>query len=475
MAITEMSAVEMVAAFKRGALSPLEAARACLAQIERHNETVNAYCLVDAETTLSAAKASEQRYQKNAPLGPVDGVPTAIKDVFLTTGWPTLKGSKTIDPEQPWEVDAPVVAALKRNGFVPLGKTTTPELGWKGVTDSPLCGATNNPWNAARTAGGSSGGSAAAVALGMGPLALGTDAGGSIRIPAAFCGVFGLKPTWSRVPFFPGSPFGFLAHAGPMTWSVSDAALMMNVISAWDSRDSQVLPPDGVDYLTQLDAGVKGWKIAYSADLGYVDVDPQIAAAVAAAAKTFETLGASVDAVDPGFEDPKAAFECLFYSGAANAIRNFTPQQRGKMDPGLVAVAEQAANYSMLDYLGAVNHKVALSERMSLFFDRYDLLLTPTLPIAAFATARDVPEHWAHPHWPSWTPFTYPFNMTGQPAASVPCGFTADGLPIGLQIVAGRFGDKRILQAAHAYQKVSGLVKRPPGATGLKCLTVGSP
>ncbi len=460
--IADLTATALLKAFKRKELSPVEVANACLVRIQAYNDSVNAYCLLDPARTLEAARASEQRYRRGEPLGPVDGIPTAIKDVFLTKGWPTLKASKTIPTDQPWNVDAPVVAALNRSGFVPLGKTTTPEFGWKGVTDSPLCGNTNNPWDPTKTAGGSSGGSAAAVVMGMGPLALGTDAGGSIRIPAGFCGLFGLKPTCARVPFFPGSPFGFLAHAGPMTRTVEDAALMMNVIAAWDARDSAQLPPDGVDYLRDLEAGIKGWKVAYSADLGYVDVDPQIATAVEAAAKTFEALGAKVERVDPGFADPRPAFERLFYSGAANALRNLDSRQRALMDPSLVFVAENAAKFSMLDYMEAINEKVRLSELMSVFFDKYDLLLTPTLPIAAFTTGQEVPDNWHDPRWPSWTPFTFPFNMTGEPAASVPCGFTKMGLPIGLHIVSGRYRDKQVLQAAYAYQNAQPLYDRRP-------------
>jgi len=461
-AVADMTAVELVAAFNQKTLSPVEAAQACLARIQRYNDTINAYCLLDEEVTLAAAKASEQRYRQGQPLGPVDGVPTAIKDVFLTAGWPTLKGSKTIPREQAWQVDAPVIAALKRSGFVPLGKTTTPEFGWKGVTDSPLCGATNNPWDSSKTAGGSSGGSAAAVALGMGPLALGTDAGGSIRIPSGFCGVFGLKPTFARVPIYPPSPFGFLSHSGPMSRNVEDAALLMNVICAWDARDSHQLPPDGVDYLLQLGAGVSGWKVAFSIDLGYAKVDSEIATAVEAAAERFAALGAHVEPVTPRLADPRSAFEVLFYSGAANALCKLNPQQHALMDPGLVEVATRAMNYSMLDFMEALNHKLTLSEQLSLLLERFDVLLTPTLPIPAFASGQEVPHNWPDRRWPSWTPFTYPFNLTGQPAASVPCGFTGAGLPIGLQIVGGRFRDKQVLQAAYAYQCVHPLNKQHP-------------
>lgn len=459
--IADLTATEMLRLFGRGELSPVEATKACLARIERHNDTVNAYCLVDPETTLAAARASEERYRRGEAHGLVDGVPTAIKDVFYTRGWSNLKGSRTVDPNQPWEVDAPAVAALRRHGAVPLGKTTTPEFGWKGVTDSPLCGPTNNPWDPSRTAGGSSGGSGAAVPLGMGPLALGTDAGGSIRIPAGFCGIVGHKPTHGRVPMWPPSPFAPLAHPGPMTWTVEDTALLMNVIAAPDARDP-TLPANASDFLAALSGGADGLRIAFSPDLGYVQVDPQVREQVAAAARAFEELGALVEEVHPGFEDPLEHFGRLFYGGAANALRDLDEEKRALMDPGLVQVAMEAGKLSMLDYLAAMNARSALIERMSLFHRDYDLLLTPTLPIPAFETNREVPVGWPHERWPTWTPFTYPFNMTGQPACSVPCGFTDEGLPIGLQIVGARHHDDLVLAAAHAYQQARPLTARRP-------------
>ncbi|MDZ7669352.1 MAG: amidase [Gammaproteobacteria bacterium] len=344
-----------------------------------------------------------------------------------------------------------------------MGKTTTPEFGWKGVTDSPLHGVSRNPWNPEKTPGGSSGGSGAAVALGMGPVALGTDAGGSIRIPAAFCGIVGHKPTFGEVPHWPGSPFGTLAHAGPMAWTVADCALLMNVLTQADPRDPQAAPRRNIDYTAGLDAGIKGLKIGFSPTLGYVDVDQEVAEVVARAVAVLEDLGAQVVEADPGFADPLAAFGHLFYGGAANAMRDIGPKKREAMDPQLVKVAEKAAQRSMLDYLGAVNERLSLSERMALFHQRYDLLVTPALPITAFAAGREVPEDWHSTRWPSWAPFSYPFNMTGQPALSVPCGFAAGGLPVGLQIVGGRFCDQLVLRAGHAYQQAAPLTDRRPG------------
>ncbi len=460
--VLSMTALEMVAQFRARELSPVDVAKAALAQIHRLNETVNAYCLVDDETTLALAAEAERRYLDGEPRGPVDGVPVAVKDVFQTPMWPTLKGSRVIDPATTLGKDSSATRALERHGYVPLGKTTTPEFGWKGVTDSPLCGVSRNPWNPEKTPGGSSGGSGAAVALGMGPVALGTDAGGSIRIPAGFCGVVGHKPTFGEVPHWPGSPFGTLAHAGPMTWTVADAALLMNVLTEPDPRDAQAAPRRGVDYLAELEGGIRGLRIAYSPTLGYVDVNREVADAVNRAVAVLEDLGAVVTETDPGFADPLAAFGHLFYGGAANALRDLSAKKRALMDPQLVNVAEKAAQRSMLDYLAAVNERLAVSERMAVFHLRYDLLVTPTLPVTAFTAGREVPEDWHSTRWPSWTPFTYPFNMTGQPALSVPCGFDSGGLPIGLQIVGRRFADEMVLRAGHAYQQAAPLTDRRP-------------
>src|SRR5215217_7781008 len=236
------SAAELAAAYRSGQLSPVEAAQEALERIEERDETVNAFCLVDPDAALADARESAERFARGEPRGPLDGVPVAIKDLLVTRGWPTLRGSPAIDPHGPWEDDAPVVAALRRSGAVLPGKTTTPELGWKGVTDSPLTGITRNPWDRSRTAGGSSGGSAAALATGMVPLALGTDGGGSIRIPCAFCGLPGLKPTFGRVPAWPASPFGPVSHVGPMARTVADLALLLDVIAQPDARDWQQLP-----------------------------------------------------------------------------------------------------------------------------------------------------------------------------------------------------------------------------------------
>src|SRR5918993_2294955 len=322
--IAFLPATELLKLYRARELSPVEATEAALHQIELHNPRVNAYCLVDAEQALAQARQSEERYRRGRPRGRLDGVPASIKDLILTRGWPTLRGSRTLDPNQEWREDAPLVARLREHGAVLLGKTTTPEYGWKGVTDSPLTGFTGNPWALTRTAGGSSGGSAAAVASGMGPLSVGTDGGGSVRIPVAFCGIVGLKPTFGRIPLWPASPFGTLAHAGPMARTVPDAALMLNALAEPDVRDWTSLPPDDVDYVAALEGGVEGLRVAFSPDLGYVSVQPDVQEAVRAAVQAFEDMGAEVEQTDPGFQDPLEFFNLHWYAGAANALRAYS-------------------------------------------------------------------------------------------------------------------------------------------------------
>ncbi len=448
--IALFSATELLRLYRRKQLSPVEATRAALERIDRYNSTLNAYCLVDGESAIAAARAAEGRWHKGEPKGLLDGVPASIKDVVLTKGWPTLRGSRAVSRDQPWDEDAPSVARLRAHGAVLLGKTTTPEFGWKGITDSPLTGVTRNPWNPALTPGGSSGGAAAAIATGMGALAIGTDGGGSIRIPAGFTGVFGIKPSFGRVPAAPLSPFGTVSHVGPLTRTVADAALMLTVIAEPDVRDWHALPYDGRDYRVGLDGGVRGLRIAFSENLGYVSVDAEVAAIVSNAVNVFVDMGAQVELLDPGFANPSDTFSKLWFAGAANLTRSLSAEQRAVLDPGLAEIAAEGADISLMDYLAAINQRGALGQSMNLFHERYDLLLMPTLPIPAFAAGQETPMPGGR--WMDWTPFTYPFNLTQQPAASIPCGRTQSGLPVGLQIVGPRYDDALVLRASRAFE-----------------------
>ena len=445
-----LTAVELLDSYRKRTLSPVEVAIAVLRRIGDWNPKFNAFCLVAEEEALAGARESEKRWAAGQPLGLLDGVPVSIKDLILTKGWPTLRGSKTIDPKGPWEDDAPATARLREHGAVILGKTTTPEFGWKGITDSALTGITRNPWNAQKTPGGSSGGAAAAVAAGMGPLAVGTDGGGSIRIPCGFTGLFGLKPSFGRVPAWPLSPFGTVAHVGPIARSVADAALMLNVLALPDARDWHALPRELRDWRTGIDGGIKDLRIAYSPDLGYAKVDREVAALVKSAVKVFEDQGAKVEEKNPGFENPEPIFRTQWFSGAAFLLKSV--KRKGLVDPGLVETAQMGAKITALEVLDAQMKRGALGTHMNLFHRDWDLLVTPTLAIPAFDADKKTADAMLHNRWIDWTPFSFPFNLTQQPAATIPCGFTKAGLPVGLHIVGPRYQDALVLRAARAFE-----------------------
>ncbi|HLX29518.1 MAG TPA: amidase [Casimicrobiaceae bacterium] len=453
--LADLSATELIGLYRTKRASPVDAVRACLARIDALNPKLNAFCLVDAEGALRFARESEARWAAGAPLGWLDGVPVSIKDLLLTQGWPTLRGSRTVDCDRSWNEDAPAVARLREQGAVILGKTTTPEFGWKPVTDSPLTGITRNPWNQAKTPGGSSGGAAAAVATSMCALAIGTDGGGSIRVPASFTGIFGLKPSFGRVPAWPLSQFGTVAHVGPMTRTVADAALMMNAISRPDARDWFALPYDDRDYGDGLDDGVAGIRMAFAPTLGGAKVDAEVAQLVRDAVDALASLGADICETAPDLGDVHAIFCAHWQTGATRVVRSMPAAKRPLADPGLLRIAEQAERTSLAEYLSAVEARGAMGSTLRRFHAEYPVLLTPMLPITAFDAGKLMPVEYADAgdDWSVWTPFSYPFNLSQQPAASIPCGFTRDGLPVGLQIVGAMHDDALVLRVARAFEK----------------------
>jgi len=456
-----LSATELAAAIRSRKTSPVEAVEAVLDRIEHLNSHINAYCTVTVESARCEAKAAEAAVMRGEQLGPLHGVPVSVKDLVITRGVRTTFGSHIYETNVPDE-DAPLVERLKAAGAIVVGKTTTPEFGWKGVTDSPLFGISRNPWNPERTPGGSSGGAAAAVAAGLAPLAVGTDGGGSIRIPASFCGIFGLKPTYGLIPVYPASTTGTLSHAGPMTRTVKDAALMLQVMAGPDDRDPLSFPFREESFLSGLDSGIRGLRAAWSPTLGYAVVEAEVRATVEAAVKRFGDLGCRVEQVDHAFNDPDPIWATLFYTAFSARLHDALTEWRDRMDPGLVELVEVGRKLTGIQFAQATFARAAFTETVRRFFTRFDLLLTPTLAVTPFAAGLGQPPSRPEGSHLSWVAFTYPFNLTGQPAATVPCGYTRDGLPVGLQIVGRRLEDATVLRASAAFEAAAPWADRWP-------------
>ena len=454
------SALELSGLYRRKVLSPVEAARLLFGRLDALQPKLNAFCIVDRDGALAAARNAEARWATGEPLGPLDGVPVTIKDLVMMRGHPTRRGSHLTD-ETPDKEDGPAVARLREAGAVILGKTTSPEFGWKAIGDSPLTGITRNPWNLGHTPGGSSAGAAAACAAGIAPLHVGSDGAGSIRIPSAFCGIFGIKATFGRVPAHPYGPLGLLSNVGPMTRDVRDAAAMLNVLVRPDVRDPYGLPPETRDYLGGIDEGVAGLRVAYSPDLGYAKVDPDIATACAAAARQFEQLGAHVEEVGEIFPSTRDLLLTFWCAGEARLLQSYPAKKHHLCDPGLLAVAAEGERISATELVAADLARAALCQRMAAFHQRYDLLLTPMMPLPALPVGQDLSDPETETNWIDWSPFSYPFNLTRQPACSIPCGLTGAGLPIGLQIVGPLYSEPLVLRAARAFETTQP-VRRPP-------------
>lgn len=416
---------------------------------------LNAFVLIDAEGAQAAARAAESRWQKGQPLSPLDGIPTTIKDTTNVKGWPTRYGSHSTD-ETPAGDNAAVTDRFLAAGMILLGKSTTPEFGWKALTDSPLQGTTRNPWNLAHSPGGSSGGASALTAAGINPFNHGNDGGGSIRIPAAHTGLVGLKPSYGRIPQYPAdAPFADVISQGVLARTVLDTAMALNLTAGPDPRDWRSLPDEARDYTVGLDAGVRGWKIGLSLDLGHVKADPEVRELVAAAARRFEDLGAHVEEVGPMFEPLQQHFEPLWIGSFATRFRQIPSQLHGKLDPGLRALMEKGLAITLADYAKAFEARSKLARDLALWHRNFDLLLAPVAPTAG-PPVEALYNSEAFPRWTKGAPYTLPCNLTGQPAASMPAGLTRAGLPVGLQIIGAPRADATVLRAMRAYESASG-------------------
>lgn len=434
---------------RSGDLNALDVVDAVLARMERLDPQLNAFVLTYAERTRNAARSVLRNDGR-----PLAGVPVSIKDTYWSAGLPMNFGSNLLAEHVPQE-DSPAVTQLRDAGAIDIGKTNTPEFAWRGSTDCPLHGETANPWNLGLTPGGSSGGGAAAVAAGLGPLALSSDAAGSIRIPASFCGLVGFKATFGRVAMYPPAAGNELAlHGGPITRNVRDAALMYQAIARPDPRDPFSLPGDGSDVLDDLEKGIAGLRVAWSPDLDYAPVEPETAAIAADAASAFNDLGVRVAEAGLKLDDPSWILDTLFGGALAGAHASRPDSEKARMDPALVAYAEQSSGITVERYMKAIMARQALVQQLVRFFEDVDLLLTPTVCVPPFPLGKVNPDSVngrpvTHLGWS----LCYPFNWSGQPAISVPAGWTADGLPVGLQIVGRRFEEAVVLRAAAAFER----------------------
>jgi len=459
-----MPATQAAELIRTKQLSPVEYVQAVLARIEALEPRINAFVHLAPDQAMAAAKQAEAALSGGGRIGRLHGVPVTIKDLAITRDMPTQSGSLIFKGNQPAE-DTPFVTRLKDEGAIVLGKTTTPEVGWKGVSQSPLSGITHNPWKHGYNAGASSAGAGAAAAAGYGPLHQGSDGAGSIRMPSHFCGVFGLKPSFGRVPYYPVGTGDLTSHAGPMTRTVADSALMLEVMAGPHPFDYTTLEAGPANYLARLREGIKDARIAYSPDLGHARVDPAVAALVKAAVKRFGELGATVEEVVPPWGKDGPELARFFWSAHMTRLQHYLPEWEQRMDPGLVACIKASRNVSVADYQLARERKMAYVAAINRWFEDWDFLLTPAVSVAAFPAEKLMPDHWPQHDWDwlSWAEFSYPFNMSWNPAASVPCGFTPDGLPVGLQIVGRRFDDLGVLQAAASFEQVQPWAdKRPP-------------
>jgi len=439
-------------------VSPVELTRRALDKAQATQKSLNAFFVLLPEAALAAAQAAEDAVMRGQPLGLLHGIPFSAKDLMAVAGVRYASGSRAM-ADNIAAVDAPAVERAKAAGAILIGKTTTSEFGCKPVGDSPLTGITRHPWNLGKTPGGSSAGAAASVAAGITPFALGTDGGGSVRIPSCFTGLAGIKAQFGRVPVWPASATPTLAHVGPIARNVGDAALLLTAIGGYDPRDPFSVSAPMPDLLGACRAGVAGLRVAYSATLGYARPDPDVAAITAAAARAFEGLGCTVEDVDKVFDgDPADMWTAEFYAGAGTRLRPFVEKQRDLLDPAVAAVLETALGQDLRDYYEKVFARYAFRDKVRAFFETYDLLLSPVLPVSSLDVGKNIPDHLTDRNLVSWVYYTYPFNLTGQPAATVCAGIASDGMPVGLQIVGRALGEYDVVRAAAAYERT-----RPAG------------
>jgi aspartyl-tRNA(Asn)/glutamyl-tRNA(Gln) amidotransferase subunit A len=444
-------------------LSTAEALAISLDRLEATEAHLHSFVTVLDASARQEAERLAQRQAAGEPPGKLQGVPISVKDLIAVGGAPFTFGSRSM-ANNIAAADAAAVERLRRAGAIIIGKTTTSEFGCKAVGDSPLTGPTRNPWNLGKTAGGSSAGAAASVAAGVTSIAVGTDGGGSIRIPAALCGLFGVKAQFGRVPAFPVAATPTLAHVCPIGRDVRDVALLLAVVARFDARDPHSLHEPAPDFQSACERDPRHLRIAWSPTFGYATPDPEVRIIAESAAKAFVAMGCAMDEIDIPFgDDPAEIWSAEFYAGVGTRLATALKMQRELLDPEVAAIIERALALPAEKYHQAVQRRYEFRERVRQCFQRYDLLLSPTLPVAGVDVGVSVPPSLAGRNLVSWVSYTYPFNLTGQPAASIPAGFTRAGLPVGLQIVARPYREEDLFAAAAAFEAVRPWAQhRPP-------------
>ncbi len=454
-----MSAETLLSHYARGALSPVEALQAVLQRVARINPRLNAFAVLNPRA-LAAAGESEARWRAGRPMGLLDGVPCTVKDLLDLAGFPTRRGSRLTSAE-PVVDDAPAVLGLKAAGAVIIGKTTTTEYGWKSPGDCPLHGITRNPWNPEYSPGGSSSGAGAAGAACFGPLHVGTDAGGSVRIPAAWCGLVGLKPSFGRIPQWPLGAFANVATAGPLTRTVGDCALLLSALARFDVRDPYCLPDDPRDWREGLQRGVAGLRVGVLRRPGFdAPADADAVSAVEEAAAILAAAGADVEEAEPVLPDIRAIFSQVWGVALARLVASVAEAERSKLDAGLVEVAAAHGEMRATDFLGAEALRLEAAHAMAQLHRRYDLLLCPTVPGGpplADAPTRDP----IRSLWTEWAPWTFLYNLTRQPALTVPMGPGGAGLPRSVQLAASLYRDDLVLRAGWAIEQSGAFAAAP--------------
>lgn len=457
-----MSGVDALALIRKREISPVEIVKDSLARMERLEPTLNCMATTTPELAMTAAREAERKIMSGEPLGLLHGLPISVKDVIAVGGVPYALGSRTMAGNIA-ATDAVAVERIKIHGACIIGKTTTSEFGCKGVGDSPLTGITRNPWDPSKTPGGSSAGAASSVAAGYTPFAVATDGGGSLRIPGSLTGLVAIKANFSRVPVYPISATPTLIHVGPLARTVRDAALLLSAMSGYDRRDAFSIAAPVPDYLAACDRSVKGMRIAWSPTLGYARPTSEVVTIAERAAKAFEDMGCIVELVDDAIgADPEPMWMAEFYAGVGTRLSKQLRQTPELLDPDVAAVLKTALDQTIDEYYAKVFERYEFREKMRKFFESYDLLLSPTLPVPAFDVGLPVPKDLPDRSIVSWVYYTYPFNLTGQPAASVPAGFTEQGLPVGLQIVSKINGEVDLFRAAAALETARPWANRKP-------------